>query len=70
MDEEVESSLTFERLAEEYLNLCDKNCAGDETVGVFPCQFWKPPDVENGEPVPAYCALTEYLAENQQWGKN
>ena len=63
-------ALTVEFLSEQYLNLCDKNCAGEEEAGIFPCQFWKPPDVdEKGKPVASGCALVDYLAKVQQWGK-
>lgn len=60
------SPLTLEQIASEYLNLCDHDCAGDNSVGIQECPFWQPADINcNGEFIPYVCEL-ENLTRNPE----
>ena len=55
--------LTLDELARAYLELCgEDNCAGDSTVGIPQCQFYKSPDWDdvNQIPIPGGCKLKSY----------
>ena len=55
--------LTLDELARAYLGLCgEDNCAGDSTVGIPQCQFYKSPDWDdvNQIPIPGGCKLKSY----------
>lgn len=30
----------YKTLATEYLEICDQECKGDLSVGLWPCRFW------------------------------
>ena len=56
------SGPTREKLAEEYLDICDHDCRGDQTVGIPACQFYEWPDMDgSGNPLPAGCKLKTML---------
>lgn len=58
---DAEQELTVEDIAYAYLQLCEKDCAGDCTTGIPPCRFYNPPDVGLfGEPLPCGCELEDY----------
>ena len=58
---EAEQELTVEDIAYAYLQICEKDCAGDCTTGIPPCRFYNPPDVGLfGEPLPFGCELEDY----------
>jgi len=40
-----EAAEVMKTIAEEYLKICDEECAGDRSVGVAPCRFFLEPDV-------------------------
>lgn len=57
----AEQELAIEDIAYAYLQLCEKDCAGDCTTGIPPCRFYNPPDVGLfGEPLPFGCELEDY----------
>ena len=57
----AEPELSVEDIAYAYLQLCEKDCAGDCTTGMPPCRFYNPPDVGLfGEPLPFGCELEDY----------
>ena len=35
----------LDKLMTEYMNICDKDCAGDSSTGVPPCPFFDFPDI-------------------------
>ena len=44
----------YERLREEYLNICDEDCGGDPSTGIQPCPFFEYEEGrKNLEPPPA-----------------
>lgn len=58
---DAEPELTVEDIAYAYLEICEKDCAGDCTTGIPPCRFYNPPDVGlYGEPLPCGCELEDY----------
>lgn len=57
----------FDKLASEYLNVCDRQCHGDNSVGLQPCTFYNAPDVGAfGEPLACGCELSEYDRKEAQ----
>lgn len=57
----ADPELTIEDIAYAYLQICEKDCAGDCTTGIPPCRFYNPPDVGLfGEPLPFGCELEDY----------
>lgn len=58
---DAEPELSVEDIAYAYLEICEKDCAGDCTTGIPPCRFYNPPDVGLfGEPLPCGCELEDY----------
>lgn len=58
---DAEPELTIEDIAYAYLQICEKDCAGDCITGIPPCRFYNPPDVGLfGEPLPYGCELEDY----------
>lgn len=58
---DAEPELAVEDIAYAYLQICEKDCAGDCTTGIPPCRFYNPPDVGLfGEPLPFGCELEDY----------
>lgn len=52
---------TLEEVAQAYLDICGKDCGGDNSTGVPPCRFYQRPDVdENGFPCSGTCRLKSY----------
>lgn len=53
--------LTIERVAREYLEICGDDCAGDQSVGVPACPFFKDADVSgSGALIQPMCELAVY----------
>lgn len=53
-----ELSNLVKRLSEEYLQICDGDCVGDNSVGIPCCPFYKWPDIADDEhPCPGGCEL-------------
>ncbi len=55
--------VTLEEVAKEYLNICDEDCGGDDSVGIQSCPFYRFPDVVDGCPVPGICKLKRCIGE-------
>lgn len=56
-------TITLEEVAKEYLNICDNDCCGDDTVGIPCCPFYCFPDVVEGHCVPGICKLKRCIGE-------
>lgn len=53
--------VTLGEVAQAYLDICGKDCGGDDSTGVPSCQFYQRPDVdENGLPCSGTCQLKSY----------
>lgn len=60
-DEISNESLTLDEVANEYLEICDRACGGDSSVGIPPCPFFDFPDVDEDRPHPGVCKLERFL---------
>lgn len=59
----VSEGVTLEEVAKEYLNICDNDCCGDDSVGIPCCPFYCFPDVVEGRRVPGICKLKRCIGE-------
>jgi len=58
-EEHVDTQIQMKEVAQAYLDICDCDCAGDDSVGIPSCPFYEWPDLDG--PYLGYCRLKSYL---------
>ena len=48
-EREKNEPLMLENVAQAYLEICEHDCVGDDSVGIPCCQFYKWPDLDDDE---------------------
>lgn len=63
----MNESLTVDRVVNEYLRICCDDCAGDDSVGIPACPFYKFPDEDTVKLItPDRCELKEYIGSSEE----
>lgn len=58
IDLAVQRLSLLSEVIDEYLDIC-QDCAGDSSVGIPPCPFYRFPDVKDGVAIPHGCKLLD-----------
>ena len=69
IEKDKDEDLTLEKVAIEYLGICDEFCSGDSSVGIPACPFFDFPDFYDGHPHPGGCKLKRYLPPKDEKGE-